>query len=103
MTPPTTATIPAAGATADHRRGPDPVQRHDRARHDHLLTVADGTGYTVGLPGHGATTITNTNVPTLSISGGTTVARGGAATLTVTADQAPLQSPRSSSSVAGSA
>jgi hypothetical protein len=67
------------------------------------MSVADGTGYSVGSPGSASTTIHNANVPSLSITGGTTVAAGSAATLTVTADQAPVQTTQVQLQVAGSA
>ena len=53
--------------------------------------------------GSAQTTITNNNVPALPISGGTTVTPGGSATLTVTANQAPLQDMQVSLDVSGSA
>ena len=56
-----------------------------------VMSIAGGTGYTVGSPSSAQTTIKNTNVPTLQVSGSTTVSPGGSATVTVTADQAPLQ------------
>ena len=68
-----------------------------------VLSVASGTGYTVGSPSSAQTTITNANVPALTISGGTTVNPGGSATLTVTANQAPLQNTQVQLDVSGSA
>ena len=55
------------------------------------MTIAPGSGYAVGPTSSAQTTIKNNNVPALQITGGTTVSPGGAATLTVTADQAPFQ------------
>ena len=62
-----------------------------------------GTGYTVGSPSSAQTTIANDNVPQLTISGGTTVSPGGSATLTVTANQAPLNNLQIFLSFGGSA
>ena len=44
-----------------------------------VMSVAAGTGYDVGSPSSAQTTITNTNVPALTITGGTTVSPGGTA------------------------
>lgn len=55
-----------------------------------VVGIAAGTGYTVGTPGSAQTVIADPNVPQLQITGGTTVAPGGVATLTITADQAPV-------------
>jgi hypothetical protein len=57
----------------------------------------------VGSPSSAQTTITNTNVPALTITGGTTVSPGGTATLTVSANQAPAQATQVQLSVSGSA
>jgi hypothetical protein len=67
------------------------------------MTIAPGSGYSVGTPASAQTTITNNNVPTLQISGGTTVAPGSDTTLTITANQAPLQNTQVSLSISGSA
>ena len=68
-----------------------------------VMAIAPGSGYAVGSPATAQTTITNDNVPTLQISGGTTVAPGGATTLTITADQAPIVNTQVELSLAGSA
>lgn len=68
-----------------------------------VLSIATGSDYTVGTPSSAQTTIKNTNVPTLNISGGTPVSPGGAVTLTITADQAPLQDTQVSLAISGSA
>jgi hypothetical protein len=102
VTPPTQVVL-AAGATETSvtvQTRVDPTIAPDTVL---TLSVADGTGYTVGSPATASTTIHNTNVPTLSITGGTTVAGGGAATLTITADQAPVQTTQVQLQVAGSA
>ncbi len=102
VTPPTTATL-AAGATQTtvevQTRSNNLVEQEPTI----VLSVASGTGYTVGSPSSAQTTITNTNVPALTISGGTTVNPGGSATLTVTANQAPLQNTQVQLDVSGSA
>ncbi|HEY5252111.1 MAG TPA: Calx-beta domain-containing protein, partial [Acidimicrobiales bacterium] len=68
-----------------------------------VMTIDSGTGYSPGSPGSAETTITNNNVPSLQISGGTTVSPGGATTLTVTANQAPFQNIEVELSLSGSA
>ena len=89
VTPPATATLPA-GATQTtvevQTRSNNTVEQEPTV----VLSIATGTGYTVGSPSSAQTTITNNNVPAVTISGGTTVSPGGSATLTVTANQAPL-------------
>lgn len=67
------------------------------------MAIAGGSGYAVGSPGSAQTTIKNNNVPALQITGGTTVSPGGAATLTVTADQAPFQDTQVVLNLSGSA
>ena len=67
------------------------------------LSLAAGSGYSVGTPAAASTTIDNSNVPALSISGTTTVSPGGTATLTVTADQPPIRTTQVQLEVAGSA
>jgi hypothetical protein len=68
-----------------------------------IMQIAGSADYTVGTPGSAQTTITNNNVPSLQISGGTTVSPGGATTLTVTANQAPLQDTQVGLELSGSA
>lgn len=67
------------------------------------ISLAPGTGYVVGTPSSAQTTIANANVPQLTITGGTTVAPGGSATLTVTANVAPLAATQVFLSFAGDA
>ncbi len=67
------------------------------------LSIVAGNGYSVGSPATASTTIDNTTVPVLSITGSTTVTGGGTATLTVTANQAPVQTTQVQLEVAGSA
>ncbi len=67
------------------------------------MSIGSGSGYSVGSPASASTTVVNTNVPALSISGGTTVSPGGAVSLTITANQAPLQTTQVQLEVTGSA
>ncbi len=67
------------------------------------ISLAPGSGYVVGAPATAATVIADTTVPTLTISGGTSVTPGGVATLTVTSDQAPVGDLQVALAVAGSA
>jgi hypothetical protein len=62
-----------------------------------------GSGYTVGNPATAQTSIKNNNVPALQVSGGTTISPGGAVTITVTADQAPVQNTQVALTLSGSA
>jgi len=56
------------------------------------VTLAAGSGYTVGSPNSTSVTITSSVVPTLTISSNTsTVTQGGAASFTITADQPPVK------------
>jgi hypothetical protein len=57
----------------------------------------------VGSPSSASTTIVSSTVPQLSVSGSTTVQAGQSATLTVTADQAPVQDTQVVFSLGGSA
>ncbi len=102
VTPPTTATL-AAGATQTTFQVQTRSNNVVEAEPTIIMSVAAGTGYAVGSPSSAQTTITNTNVPALTITGGTTVSPGGTATLTVTANQAPAQDTQVQLSVSGSA
>ena len=102
VTPPTTATL-AAGATQTTFQVQTRSNNVVEAEPTIIMSVAAGTGYDVGSPSSAQTTITNTNVPALTITGGTTVSPGGTATLTVTANQAPAQNTQVQLSVSGSA
>ena len=102
VTPPASATLPA-GATSVSV----PIQtRFTTTLASNpvvTLTINGGSGYSVGSPASASTTIANTNVPSLSITGGGGVSPGGSTTLTVTANQAPLQNLQVELSVSGSA
>jgi hypothetical protein len=102
INPPLTAQL-AAGATQTSVSVQTRVNTTVQSSKTVVATLAGGTGYTVGAPGSAQTTIANTNVPELTISGGTTVSPGGTATLTVTANQAPLTNTEVFLSLAGSA
>ena len=102
VTPPATATLPA-GATQTTVQVQTRLNNTVEQEPTIVLSIAAGTGYTVGSPSSAQTTITNNNVPAIAISGGTTVTPGGSTTLTVTANQAPLQNIQVSLQVSGSA
>ena len=102
VTPPTSVVLPAGDTTttvAVQTRvntvvEPDPTI---------TMTIGSNAGYAVGTPASAETTIADNNVPSLQISGGTTVSPGGATTLTITANQAPFQNIEVELQVAGSA
>jgi Calx-beta domain len=102
VAPPTTATL-AAGATQTTFQVQTRSNNVVESEPTIIMSVAAGTGYAVGSPSSAQTTITNTNVPTLTITGGTTVSPGGTASLTVTANEAPAQGTQVQLSVSGSA
>jgi len=102
VTPPTQAIL-QAGATQTSVAVQTRVNTAVQAAPILTMSIAAGTGYSAGSPATASTTIANTNVPALSISGGTTVAAGGAAILTITAYQAPIQTTQVQLQVAGSA
>src|SRR6185437_9993638 len=57
-----------------------------------IVALAAGAGYRVGAPNSASVTIESEVVPELTISSNTgSVAAGGAATFTITADQAPVK------------
>ena len=90
ITPPTSVTLPAGALQASvtvQTRATTTVQPNTTI----VMSVSSGTGYSVGSPSSAQTTIANGAVPTVQISGGTNVSPGGTVTLTVTANQAPLQ------------
>jgi len=102
VTPPAEAVLPA-GATQVAVTVQTRITTAVAA--DPIITesLGSGTGYTVGSPGSASTTITNHNLPEMTISGGATVSPGGTATLTLTASQAPLQAIQVVVGVTGSA
>ena len=102
VTPPPSVTLPAGETSVSV-----PVQTRSTTTLASnpvvSITIAAGSGYSIGSPASASTTIENTNVPALSITGGATVSPGGSTTLTVTANQAPLQNLQVELSVSGSA
>ncbi|MFZ0250798.1 MAG: Calx-beta domain-containing protein [Acidimicrobiales bacterium] len=102
ISPPTSVTLAAGALQASvtvQTRATTTVQPNTTI----TMSLASGTGYSVGSPASAQTTIANTAVPTLQISGGTNVSPGGAVTLTVTANQAPLQDTQVALSFGGNA
>jgi len=102
VTPPSSVTLPA-GATSTTVTVQTRLNTVVEQDPTIVLSIADGSNYSVGSPGSAQTTIKNTNVPTLQITGGTTISPGGSATLTVTSDQAPLQDTQVGLTITGSA
>jgi peptidoglycan hydrolase-like protein with peptidoglycan-binding domain len=83
-----------------------PTVADNRVESDRFLAVSVGTSshYRVGSPSSVAATIESKVVPELTITANsTTVALGGAATFTVTADQAPVQNTSVNFQVVGTA
>ncbi|HXQ60806.1 MAG TPA: Calx-beta domain-containing protein [Acidimicrobiales bacterium] len=69
-----------------------------------VMSIApDPSVYSLGSPSSAQTTIEDDNVPALQISGGTTIPPGGATTLTITANQAPVQNTQVALTLSGSA
>ncbi len=102
ITPPTSVTLPAGALQASvtvQTRATTTVQPNTTI----VMSVASGTGYSVGSPSSAQTTIANSAVPTLQITGGASVSPGGTVTLTVTANQAPLQNTQVALSFGGNA
>jgi hypothetical protein len=102
ISPPTSVTLPAGALQASvsvQTRATTTVQPNTTI----TMSLTSGTGYTVGSPSSAQTAIANSAVPTLQISGGTSVSPGGAVTLTVTANQAPLQNTQVALSFGGNA
>lgn len=54
-----------------------------------LVSVGSGPGYAVGVPNSATTTIEDTDIPEVTISGGGNVSEGGAQLVTIAVDQAP--------------
>jgi hypothetical protein len=90
IVPPPESIVLPANATSVTLSVPTRVDKVVKPDKTLTVSLASGSGYTVGSPDSAQTTITNNNVPSLKLTGGVTVAPGGSATLTVTADQAPV-------------
>ena len=94
-----------AGQTALEVRHPDRHQRHGRSepRADRVVGCR-ARAYQVGKASSLSVTITSSVLPTLTITSNmSTVAQGGAATFTITADQAPAMDTSVNFSVQGTA
>ncbi|MCY4174264.1 MAG: hypothetical protein OXF25_09455, partial [Cyanobacteria bacterium MAG CAR3_bin_5] len=61
----------------------------DEADGSIAATITTGTGYTVGSVATASVTVADNDVPTVSITGGSSVTEGGDATFTLTASPAP--------------
>jgi multidrug resistance efflux pump len=88
VTPPTSVVLPM-NTTSVLVSIPTRVDQVVKPKKTLSLSLASGSGYSVGSPSTAQTTIINSNVPTLHITGGGVVTPGASATLTVAADQAP--------------
>lgn len=102
VTPPTSVTLPA-GATETAVTVQTRVTSTVQPDTTISLSIASGSGYAVGSPSSAQSTIDNGAVPTLQITGSTTISPGGSATLTIGANQAPLQNTQVSLSFGGNA
>jgi len=102
VTPPTSVVLPS-GLTSVSVSVPTRLDNVVKPSKTLVVSLAAGAGYSVGSPGSAQTTITNNNVPAIHISGGSTVAPGGSATLVVTADQAPIRDTQVSLTFSGDA
>ncbi|HWS47131.1 MAG TPA: Calx-beta domain-containing protein [Acidimicrobiia bacterium] len=102
VTPPSTATLLANTTTVSVAV---PTRLDNVVKPTKTLTVSLGASasYSVGAPSSAQTSITNLNVPAVHISGGTTLSPGGSATLTVTADQAPVHDTQVNVTLSGDA
>ena len=102
VSPPASVVLPA-GSTSTSVSVQTLANNLVKAEPTLVVSLAAGSGYSVGSPDSAQTTITNNNVPTLQITGTTAVSPGGTATLTVTADQAPLHNIQVPLALSGSA
>ncbi|MGP8060894.1 MAG: Calx-beta domain-containing protein [Acidimicrobiales bacterium] len=102
ISPPTSVVLPA-GSTSTSVPVQTRANNTVEAEPTLVLSLAPGSGYSVGSPGSAQTTITNNNVPSLQITGGSTISAGATTTLTVTANQAPLQNIQVDLELGGSA
>lgn len=89
--PPTGPFVLPAGATSVDVEAPTRANGLVEPDAQVSLSLDAAAGYVVGDPGSAETTIKSTDLPQLSLSGGGSVAAGGRASFTVTADQAPVQ------------
>ncbi len=102
VAPPSTVTL-AANTTSVQVSVPTRVDTVVKPKKTLTLSIRSGSDYSVGSPSSATTTITNSNVPQLRLSGSTTISAGWSTRLTVTADQAPLHDTLVSLQFAGDA
>ncbi|MDQ1480188.1 MAG: hypothetical protein QOI44_1049 [Actinomycetota bacterium] len=102
VTPPASVTLPM-NTTSVSVTVPTRVDQVVKPNKTITLSLSSGTGYSVGPTNTARTTLTNINVPSMRIAGGGTITPGDAATLVVTADQAPVHDTQISVSLAGDA
>lgn len=91
-TPPAGSIVVPAGQTS--LQVAIPTVTSNQVTPDRVLTVslAPSSSYAVGTPSSASVTITSTVVPTLTLTADTSsIAQGGAATFTITANQAPVK------------
>ena len=102
VAPPSTVTLVANTTTVSVSV---PTRVDNVVKPTKTLTVSLGASgsYSVGSPSSAQTSITNLNVPAVHLSGGATVSPGGSATLTLTADQAPIHDTQITVALAGDA
>jgi hypothetical protein len=102
--PPAGSIVVPAGQTATQVQ--IPTVTANIVEPDRTLTVslASSPSYVVGSPSRASVQITTSVLPTLTITGSTgTVSQGGAATFTITANQAPVKNTSVSFAVQGTA
>jgi multidrug efflux pump subunit AcrA (membrane-fusion protein) len=101
--PPVAPLVMPAGATATEFQVP--TRSNGLVEPDRTLTVSlqAQNGYAVGTPGSASTRITSADVPQITITGSIAVADGQPATLTLAADQAPVQDTQLVLNVGGTA
>jgi len=102
LTPPASVTLPM-NTTSVSVSVPTRVDQVVKPKKTLTLSLASGTGYSVGSPNHATTSIINSNVPAMTITGGGTITPGSTARLVVTADQAPLHDTLITVALAGDA
>ena len=68
-----------------------------------IVSLKHDSGYSVGSPSSGQTVIISSDVPQITLSGSASVTDGQSATLTVHADQAPVQDTQIALNVSGNA
>jgi hypothetical protein len=102
VTPPTSVTLPM-NTTSVSVSVPTRVDQRVKPTKTLTLSIGAGSTYSVGSPRSATTRIVNSNVPSLHVSGGGVISPGSAATLVVTADQAPVHDTQVSLTFSGDA